>query len=400
MGIEESYRGMVDQLVNLRASTFGELMRPALLQHEAARQSLAELMGPALLQEEAVRKSLAELMRPALLRQEAARESLTKLMWPVLLQQEAARQSLVELHAKHEMFFTHVSENSTHIQTSLMLSVRHVTEQWEKELSRSRNRLVEAAAIWDCRWRETFHRLEGIQNFGLSVPKVAIGMWPAESVSDRIGLIEHSFRNVSALQQLQNAAVIRETSPTLVETLVATGQFVFNYGDLLGRLPPAVLPRERTTVDPNGLSHRNEEVGAKLDDLLPAVDSRLQELRHQSWRKLSEGTAGARLAMLGLREVFNEILRLFAPDDDVASTDIWKNRADKSLARPTRRMRITHVMGSDAIKLSALLQFDASIEAAHRFAHTFADEPEIVRARMSQLETWIYLILLYARKGS
>jgi hypothetical protein len=55
-------------------------------------------------------------------------------------------------------------------------------------------------------------------------------------------------------------------------------------------------------------------------------------------------------------------------------------------------------MGSDARCLDAILQFEASVGCAHKFAHTFAGDSETVRVHMSQLENWIYLILLYARK--
>jgi hypothetical protein len=35
---------------------------------------------------------------------------------------------------------------------------------------------------------------------------------------------------------------------------------------------------------------------------------------------------------------------------------------------------------------------------AHKFAHTFSDDPEIVRVSISQIENYLYLLLCFSKR--
>jgi hypothetical protein len=44
-------------------------------------------------------------------------------------------------------------------------------------------------------------------------------------------------------------------------------------------------------------------------------------------------------------------------------------------------------------QFDTVVQFDKSMENANKFTHTFADDPEIVRVSISQIENCLYLLL-------
>ena len=66
------------------------------------------------------------------------------------------------------------------------------------------------------------------------------------------------------------------------------------------------------------------------------------------------------------------------------------------MAKPTRRMRFQYIVGPAADDLAALVQFDESINHGNKYAHVFAEQIEVVRAYLGQLESCIYLIITYA----
>jgi hypothetical protein len=101
--------------------------------------------------------------------------------------------------------------------------------------------------------------------------------------------------------------------------------------------------------------------------------------------------------MAGIRELYSEVLHRLAPDDEVKKTDAWRSRRDNSLPRPTRRMRIEFIVGAAMNEFDALLQFDESIEHAHKFTHSFADDPELVRLALSALENCAYLLIISSK---
>lgn len=104
--------------------------------------------------------------------------------------------------------------------------------------------------------------------------------------------------------------------------------------------------------------------------------------------------------MAGIRELFTDILHALAPDAEVKTTAIWQARP-KNIAQPTRRMRLDYVLGEErAGEADTLLQFSESVNRTQKFVHTFADDPELVRIQMAQLEIWIYLLLLHSKERS
>jgi len=104
--------------------------------------------------------------------------------------------------------------------------------------------------------------------------------------------------------------------------------------------------------------------------------------------------------MAGIREIFTDILHALSPDAEVMKTAVWQTRTNQQDTRVTRPMRLAYVVGEKAAELEAAFQFDESVSRSHKFVHTFADDPELVRVQMSQLENWIYLLLHYAKHQS
>jgi hypothetical protein len=60
-------------------------------------------------------------------------------------------------------------------------------------------------------------------------------------------------------------------------------------------------------------------------------------------------------------------------------------------------MRIDFIAGPAAKMFGALVQFDESMQHAHQFTHTFADDPELVRIALAQLENCLYMLLISSK---
>lgn len=241
-----------------------------------------------------------------------------------------------------------------------------------------------------------------IQGVNLRLPAVITEGWPSSVVVSRLPLIEHSLRNVQVFQQLRDTGVAelfkRQSPMPQFDRIGLAGQFVFDYGTFVRSLPPPIPADEQIIAEEEEFRHRDEEVGPRLEAKLEQMDHRLVELRRSAWETLARGDAGGlRLAAHGIREVYGEVLRRLAPDQELKQTEIWKDRKDRSLRKPTRRMRIEFIAGRVAKELDALVQFDASISQAHKFAHTFEGEPDVVRVYMAQLENCTYLLLTCAK---
>ncbi len=176
-------------------------------------------------------------------------------------------------------------------------------------------------------------------------------------------------------------------------------EFVFGHAEVVRRLPPR-LPNAESS-EQEGQEHRKEEIGAKLELPLRSIDQRLFELRQKAWRNVDGSVVGARLGMAGIRELLDEILRIFAPECDVETMPAWQDRTDRNITRPTRQIRLAYVLGeARAAEADALFQFDKSIKRTQKFVHTFADDVELVRAQMTHLEIWIHLLLHYGMQRS
>ncbi len=265
------------------------------------------------------------------------------------------------------------------------------------------------------RWRELFAGVaaprilhdhlkltKALQQINLQLPTIVPNVWPPNILAQRLSLIENSLRNVQVFEELQKVAI--ESLPRAhwdipqINRLGLAGQFVFDYGTFVRRLPPRVPAEEQTVKEEEEFRRRDEEVGPRLEAKLEQMDHRLVELRRSAWEALARGDAGGlRLAAHGIREVYGEVLRRLAPDQELKQTEIWKDRKDRSLRKPTRRMRIEFIAGRVAKELDALVQFDTSIGQAHKFAHTFEGEPDVVRVYMAQLENCTYLLLTCAK---
>jgi hypothetical protein len=229
-------------------------------------------------------------------------------------------------------------------------------------------------------------RFESLERMAVSLPKLALQDWPGTIVWERFGLIEDSLRNVAALQDINSTGLLTSIVP---ERIQVAGDFVWNHAKFVRELPPRLPEPEESEPE------TSEELGPRLDSKLSELDPRLAELRREAWKNLANGKAGARLAAHGVREVLSELLRTFAPDEDVKNTEIWTGRKDEKLAKPTRRMRFEYIVGPGAADLAAVIQFDESVTHGNKYAHIFAEEIEVVRAYLGQLEACIYLIITY-----
>ena len=241
-----------------------------------------------------------------------------------------------------------------------------------------------------------------IERINLTLPKIAPATWPPDILGPRLGLIEDALKNVSVWHNLREETVQRLANLPWPwsdpETLDIAGQFVFDHGLFIRRLPPSIPSDEAGRREEEEFRHRDEEVGAKLETGLARLDAELLDLRRGAWENMVRGGAGGvRLAAAGARELFTEVLHRLSPDEELKKTDMWQQRSDKSLTKPTRSMRIEFIVGAAAREFDMLVQFDKCMEHAHKFTHSFADNPEVVRVFLSQLENCTYLLLIYAK---
>jgi hypothetical protein len=167
---------------------------------------------------------------------------------------------------------------------------------------------------------------------------------------------------------------------------------------LIRALPPEIPVDEEQVFET--LESRNEEIGAKLESELERLGSRYVELRRVAWQNFKfNNVAGARVAMAGIRELYSEVMRRLAADEEIMKTGIWLNRQPGKETKPTRRMRYQFIFGDRLPELDTLVQFDKSMENANKFTHTFSDDPEIVRVSISQIESCLYLLLCFSKRA-
>ena len=242
-------------------------------------------------------------------------------------------------------------------------------------------------------------RIAGIARINFGISESALFHWPEKIVANRASLLEDCFLNTAALGRFVAAVTVPDATLSL-ERLAAASQFVFDHAEVVRFLPPRLPGPERVEQTPDDEAYRDEEISAKLELALRDFDPRLLDLRRKAWRNLSGGIPGARLAMAGIREVFTDILHGLAPDAEVKATTTWQTRP-KNIMQPTRRMRLEYILGEKrASEADAMLQFSESINRTQTYVHTFADDAELVRVHMAQMETWIYLLLLDTKRRS
>ncbi len=270
----------------------------------------------------------------------------------------------------------------TEAQRMAVSLVQVASQQWARDFAATSELLAEAAKV----------------NFAL--PEQALLHWSPKAVAARAPLLDDCIRNMAALEVFHSAALV-PTAVVFPDHLAVANQFVFDHAEVVRRLPPRLPESQGSEKAGEDGHHRDEEVGSKLEFVLGQFDTRFIELRRQAWRNVSGGIPGARLAMAGIREIFTDILHALSPDAEVMKTAMWQNRPDQKDTRVTRSMRLAYVVGeAKAAELDAAFQFDESVRRTQKFVHTFAEDPELVRVQMAQLENWIYLLLHFSRHRS
>ncbi len=222
-------------------------------------------------------------------------------------------------------------------------------------------------------------------------------------IASRLTLVEDSLKNTFVWQSLRENSLKQFSSVGIKPFAVVdvASQFVFGHGQFIRSLPPRLPASEEAESWDKQFWHRDAEVGAKLEEELAILGSEYVELRRTAWRAMTgNDVAAARVAMAGIRELCTDILHLLGSDEAIKKTDIWLERKDSSLARPTRRMRLEFIVGPAIAEFDALVQFDESLGHAHKFTHTFAEDPNVVRIALSQLENCLYLLLIMSRRNA
>jgi len=216
-------------------------------------------------------------------------------------------------------------------------------------------------------------------------------------------LLRTTLKNADVFQNLQaarfNEFVVDSRLAHQIADLPVAADFVLDYTRFLPRVARLQGFREakrEMDIDPNW---RGEEIGPRLEAQLQRLDKRLVELRRRAWEAMGkEGPAALRLAAHAMRELFGEVLRMLAPDEEVKTSAAWLERADRTQSRPTRETRLKLLLGSQPEKLATVLQFRRSLDKAHGFAHTFPEDRELVRVDLSELEKCVYLLLVYTNR--
>jgi len=242
-----------------------------------------------------------------------------------------------------------------------------------------------------------------ITRVNLELPKLLAEAWAPNILGERLALVGDTLKNVTLWEKWRDEVAIGLESISHLSkqpiALDVAGQFVFGHSTLVRRLPPTLPADDESKRQEEQFRYRDEEIGAKLETRLAALGPQFLELRRSAWKNLqSGGIAGARIAMASIRELSSDILHLLSPDEEVKKTDIWLQRKDQKLSKPTRRMRIEFIAGPAVETFDALVQFDESMQHAHKFTHTFADDPELVRIALAQLENCVYMLLISSKR--
>jgi hypothetical protein len=268
----------------------------------------------------------------------------------------------------------------------------------------SNRRALDVLRLADQNWLRDFESVTAeigqMARTNFTIPETAILHWPSKVLASRAPLLEDCVLNTAALEKFHAAAIVPDATVSL-DRLAIASQFVFDHAEVVRRLPPRLPVPDSVERAEDGKRHRDEEIGGKLELALRHFDERLLDLRRQAWRNLVDGgIAGARLGMAGIRELFTDILHALAPDAEVKATVVWQARP-KNITQPTRRMRLEYVLGEKrASEADTLLQFSEGVNRTQKFVHAFADDAELVRVQMAQLEIWIYLLLLHSKERS
>jgi hypothetical protein len=253
---------------------------------------------------------------------------------------------------------------------------------------------TEASRLVDLRYVES---LKAIQSEMQGIAQLACRFdLPANSIAHAALKNVQVFHRVNA-DRLKDALEGVRLASAITDLPIAA-RYVLQYNDFVHVAAPSgdslVV---RTSRRAERFTH-GEEIGPRLETELEKLDPRLAELRCQAWENIGKKSAPAlRLAAHAIRELFSEVVRRLAPDEVIINSALWQNREDSQLRRPTRQMRFKFLLCSDPEKLAAVSQFAGSLDKAHKYAHTFPEDPELVRAYLAEVETCVYLLLVYTR---
>ena len=240
-----------------------------------------------------------------------------------------------------------------------------------------------------------------IARMSLKIPDLVNVYWPPHVMLNRLPLVEDSIWNAQALETLRAGLTSQgiQGVGSSSNSVEAASHFVENHVHLVGSIPPSIPIDE--TDGGYSVQYHGEEIGAKLEQELGHLGKHYIDLRRAAWRNFKdESIAGARIAMAGMRELYSDVLRLLSADDELKKTEIWMTRKNPAETRPTRKMRLEFIVGGRLVEYDALAQFDKSMENAHKFTHTFSEDPELVRVSISQIEICLYLLLISSRRGN
>jgi len=166
-----------------------------------------------------------------------------------------------------------------------------------------------------------------IAGLSATIPDLTKMYWPEKLLLERMSLVEDSVWNARALEALREEMLqpIPRIGTETIANIKAATQFVEGHVQLVRALPPRIPVDKEEVLET--LETRNQEIGAKLESELERLGSRYVELRRIAWRNFKfNNVAGARVAMAGIRELYSEVMRTLATDDEVMKTDIWLRR--------------------------------------------------------------------------
>ncbi len=284
----------------------------------------------------------------------------------------------------------------------------------QEHFQRSFGQLALNMASAQSAWQETVRQWESIPR-ALAFPDVLSGIKAAEVEVNRLAhlcrvsagfenrIVRASLRNLEVLNNLQSARLreisnLGRTLPSLGDLSVAA-DFAVKFNQFF---TPAISSRPAKAIDNEVTPAETLEFGGLgpiLDKELGRIDPRFVKLRRSARKIMTEhGSAGLLLASHGIRELFDQVLRALVSDDEIKASGLWLNREDLTLNKPTRRMRIEFLVGPHREKLETVLTFGSSLKKVQGFAHSFPEDEKRVNAYLSELENYIYLMLVYSSR--
>ena len=298
---------------------------------------------------------------------------------------------------------------------TMAAQLAEVSREWQVNWKQERDyaramavQLAEASREWQVNWKNVGVYLDvpriadSLQIIQSEIKSIAHLAWDYDTAASSIA--KAALNNIEAFQWVNSDALMKslEGAHHVVSLagLPAAADYVIKYNDFVHlaakRIDSPIIPPPKNSEE----DRRDEEIGPRLVSQLEKLDPRLAHLRSQAWENIrKKNPSTLRLAAHAIREMFSEVVRMLAPDDAVKDSVVWQNREDADLARPTRNMRFEFLLGSHPEKLAAVKQFAMSLEKAHKFAHTFPEDPDLVRAYLAKVETCVYLLLTYAGRG-